>query len=210
MVACPFPTPAYEYDNVLTPRVRKCEFCSERTAKGQLPACVEACPRQVLTFRSRRKALDLAHQRIDAHPDRYVSHVYGEHEVGGTAWLYLSAVPFEKAGFLTLGPEAPPKLTEAIQHGVFKYWIAPGGWYAFLATMTWYTPRRNRAVAAAAMTEVDRPTPSQVFAFHNARVAQAAQDTDFGLLDSAVAVLDPPADDSPIDREQPDPPHHHP
>jgi Fe-S-cluster-containing dehydrogenase component len=30
--------------------VEKCNFCQERLAKGQIPACVEACPNKVLTF----------------------------------------------------------------------------------------------------------------------------------------------------------------
>jgi Ni/Fe-hydrogenase subunit HybB-like protein len=53
-------------------------------------------------------------------------------------------VPFEQAGFLTLGNDPPPALTEQIQHGVFKHWIAPVGWYSFLATMFWFTGRRER------------------------------------------------------------------
>jgi Fe-S-cluster-containing dehydrogenase component len=30
--------------------VEKCNFCEERLARGQMPACVEACPQHVLTF----------------------------------------------------------------------------------------------------------------------------------------------------------------
>ncbi len=29
-------------------------------------------------------------------PDKYVHHVYGEHEAGGTNWLYISDVRFEQ------------------------------------------------------------------------------------------------------------------
>ena len=35
------------------------------------------------------------------HPDRYVDHLYGETEAGGSAWMYLSGVPFEDLGFDT-------------------------------------------------------------------------------------------------------------
>ncbi|MEX0774914.1 MAG: Ni/Fe-hydrogenase cytochrome b subunit [Phycisphaeraceae bacterium] len=144
MVACPFQVPTYEYDNVLTPQVRKCTFCLSRTSEGQRPACVEACPRDALLFGKRNDLLQVAHQRISQHPTQYIDHVYGEHEVGGTSWIYLSCVPFEEAGFLKLGSEAPPVLTEAIQHGVFKYWLAPVGLYGFLATMMWHTGRRAK------------------------------------------------------------------
>ena len=82
------------------------------------------------------------------HPGKYIDHIYGEHEVGGTSWLYISAVPFEQAGFLKLGNDAPPALTEAIQHGVFKHWIAPISWYSFLGAMYWITGRRAQLAAA--------------------------------------------------------------
>ena len=148
MVACPFQIPTYTYNDALTPAVRKCEFCATRTDKGEAPACVAACPRQALTFGKRKALLAMAHEdKLQQHPDQYVQHVYGEHEVGGTSWMYVSRVPFAQAGFLTLGEAAPPVLTEAIQHGVFKYWIAPVGWYGFLATMMWYTGRRLKLAA---------------------------------------------------------------
>ncbi|WP_428937945.1 4Fe-4S dicluster domain-containing protein [Fontivita pretiosa] len=150
MIACPFQLPAYSYEEVLTPEVRKCQFCHHRTTQGKLPACVEACPRNALLYGRRRELIALAHQRIEKTPGRYVDHVYGEHEVGGTSWMYLSPVPFEQAGFLKLGPAAPPALTEAIQHGVFKYWIAPIGWYSFLSGMMWWTGRRARCAKSAA------------------------------------------------------------
>jgi Ni/Fe-hydrogenase subunit HybB-like protein len=105
---------------------------------------VAACPREALAFGKRSALIDVAYERIEKQPDKYVDHVYGEHEIGGTSWMYLSHVPFEQAGFLTLGNEPPPKLTEHIQHGVFKYWIAPIGWYSFLASMFWFTGRRER------------------------------------------------------------------
>src|SRR5262249_60979189 len=49
-----------------------------------------------------------AHRRIEHRPGRYVDHVYGEKEAGGTSVLYVSAVPFEKLGFPVLGPEPVP------------------------------------------------------------------------------------------------------
>jgi hypothetical protein len=92
--------------------------------------------------------------RLEAHSGRYVNHVYGAEEVGATSWLYLSPVPFEQAGFPAPGHAAPPALTEAIQHGVFKYWIAPLGWYAFLAAACGFTGRRSGAAAHPAAHEL--------------------------------------------------------
>jgi Fe-S-cluster-containing dehydrogenase component/Ni/Fe-hydrogenase subunit HybB-like protein len=149
MVACPFQLPAYEYDLALTPQVRKCQFCFTKISEGGKPACVSACPREALSFGRRSDLLAAAHERIEQHPGAYVAHVYGEHEVGGTSWMYLSPIPFEEAGFLALGDEPPSELTEHIQHGVFKYWIAPVAWYSFLAGMFWFTGRRERVQHSA-------------------------------------------------------------
>ena len=56
-----------------------------------------------------------AHALIDSQPDRYIRHVYGETEVGGTSVLYLSDVPFEQLGFPANLPDyAPPEQTEKV------------------------------------------------------------------------------------------------
>lgn len=126
MVACPFQVPAYEYDNALTPQVRKCIFCFDRvTQEKKMPACVEMCPTNTLTFGKRSEVLKVAHEKIAMHPTRYIDKVYGEEEVGGTRWMYLASRSFEELGFLNLGTAAVPKLTESIQHGIFKFGIPP-------------------------------------------------------------------------------------
>jgi Ni/Fe-hydrogenase subunit HybB-like protein/Fe-S-cluster-containing dehydrogenase component len=158
MVACPMQLPAYDYDDALTPQVRKCQFCFERINAGDRPACVTECPRQAMTFGKRDELITLAHDKTTKGKGKYIDHVYGEHEVGGTCWMYLSSVPFEQAGFLKLPATAPPVLTEKIQHGVFKHWIAPIGWYGFLASMMYVTGRRQSAHHAH---EHPKPAPTQ-------------------------------------------------
>jgi Fe-S-cluster-containing dehydrogenase component len=106
MVACPFEIPKYEYD-ALAPRVRKCTFCAERQAAGLKPACTEVCPSGALTFGKRSELLEAAKTRIYQNPDRYVHHVYGEREAGGTSWLYISDIPFEKLAMRTDVPDRP-------------------------------------------------------------------------------------------------------
>jgi Fe-S-cluster-containing dehydrogenase component len=132
MVACPFQVPAYEYHNALTPEVRKCTFCFNYIKDGGLPACAQVCPREVMTFGEKSELLRLARWKIKNNPGKYVDPIYGEHEVGGTSWLYLSSEPFETVGFPKLGTEAPPRLTESIQHGLFQYFAAPIILYAAL------------------------------------------------------------------------------
>jgi Fe-S-cluster-containing dehydrogenase component len=95
MVACPFDIPKYEYESA-APRVRKCTFCAARQAKGLKPACTEVCPSGALTFGRREALLETAKERIYRNPDRYVHHIYGEREAGGTSWLYLADVRFEQ------------------------------------------------------------------------------------------------------------------
>jgi formate dehydrogenase iron-sulfur subunit len=138
MVACPFQIPAYEYFNALTPVVRKCTFCFDRVSQqGDFPACCKICPQEVMTFGRRSDLLKAARERINNHPDRYISKIYGEHEVGGTGWLYLSGVPFEKLGFLPLGDKPVSQLNETIQHSIFKYFIPPLALYGLLGGLMW-------------------------------------------------------------------------
>jgi formate dehydrogenase iron-sulfur subunit len=48
-----------------------------------------------------------------------VHQIYGEHEAGGTGWLYLSAVPFEQIGFRTdLGRTPYPEYTREFLYAV--------------------------------------------------------------------------------------------
>jgi formate dehydrogenase iron-sulfur subunit len=101
MVSCPFGVPRFEWQDGLTPEVRKCMFCIDRQRDSRLPACAENCPSGALKFGRRDELLKEAHARISANPQYYVNRVYGEYEAGGTAMLYISDVPFEAVGFRT-------------------------------------------------------------------------------------------------------------
>jgi Fe-S-cluster-containing dehydrogenase component len=112
MIACPFEIPTYEYDKVLEPRVMKCTMCHPRVVQGLLPGCVDTCPTEALSFGKRKDLLRIARERIRKYPDRYVDHIYGEHEMGGSNWLYLSGVPFKALGMREdLGVTPAPALT---------------------------------------------------------------------------------------------------
>jgi len=118
MVSCPFSGPKFEYSSA-NPRIRKCVLCADRLREGEPPACVENCPEEALTFGRRDDLLRIAHKRIANAPDRYVDHIYGEREVGGTSWLYLAGVPFEELGFPTdVGETSYPSLTASFLYSV--------------------------------------------------------------------------------------------
>jgi formate dehydrogenase iron-sulfur subunit len=109
MISCPFDIPKFEYNKAM-PRIQKCNLCYDRFKKGVLPGCVEACPTGALMSGSRRQILEEGKRRIADNPEKYVDHIYGEYEVGGTSHLYLSAVPFEQIGFRKdLGTVAYPE-----------------------------------------------------------------------------------------------------
>ncbi|MFO7816648.1 MAG: 4Fe-4S dicluster domain-containing protein [Thermodesulfobacteriota bacterium] len=145
MVACPFEVPAYEYDEPLLPRVRKCTFCFERISKeGGVPACAEVCPVEAITFGRRGTVLKLARKKIKEDPGRYVQHIFGEHEVGGTSWLYISGEPFEKLGFTPMPARPMPRLAETIQHSVYAYLWAPIVLFLGLGGLMGWSKKREK------------------------------------------------------------------
>jgi len=146
MVACPFEIPAYQYNEALAPRVVKCEFCTnnKRGPKAN-PACAEICPVEALVFGKRGDLLTLARKRIGERPDRYLDVIYGEREVGGTSWLYLMGRPQREIGLIKLPSSAPPRVTENIQHTIFKFGAIPIAVYGALGALMWRTSRLEQA-----------------------------------------------------------------
>ena len=75
----------------------------------------------------RGELLAEAKRRVAADPERYDAKVYGETDGGGTNVLYVTS---RKVSFAALGlpklPDHPlPQLSETVQHGLYKYGIAP-------------------------------------------------------------------------------------
>lgn len=176
-VACPFGAPALEWDEDIA-HIRKCEFCMDRvndplvpvvlneghstedvldepkqqrhrTARSS-PACVAACPTGALQHGERDTLLKEAHHRIRESPGRYVDHVYGETEAGGTSWLYLASVPFEAIGMPTdLAVRSSRSLPVDRRLGVLA---TPQlfGVGVVLSGFCWLNRRRERVAAAEA------------------------------------------------------------
>jgi formate dehydrogenase iron-sulfur subunit len=167
MLACPFGVPAFEWEKVI-PFVRKCTFCHDRRVNAgppeeynerplsdesekrfvetqKMPSCVKACSTGALQFGERDKLIAEARARISAEPDKYVDHICGEREAGGTAMLYLAAVPFAKLGFPTyIGTRAYPSYTHAAKEAIPPTIVGVGG---LLAGIWWLYQRRNELEA---------------------------------------------------------------
>ena len=132
MISCPFDVPKFEYDSA-NPKIQKCRMCWERQIEGEVPACVQECPSEALTFGKRSELLELARERIYQNPGEYVSHIYGEHEAGGTGWMYISPAPFDELGFRTdLGTTAYPEYSRSFLTSVPIVLIM---WPAFLLAL---------------------------------------------------------------------------
>lgn len=89
--------------------------------------------------------IEEANSRIYEKPETYYHHVYGEHEVGGTSWLYLSAVPFGQIGFRTdLGTTPYPKLTKGFLTNIAVIdLVVP----AFLLGISYVAKKKNNDTA---------------------------------------------------------------
>jgi len=142
MYACPYGVPAFEYDKAF-PEIKKCDFCEDRTSKGETTVCASVCPVGAIAFGSRKEMLAEAKRRIKKHPDRYVNHIYGEKELGGTSVFYISPVKFEELGFKTYSEKSPVETSEAIQHGIFKFFIPPVALFGALGIMSAITKRKD-------------------------------------------------------------------
>lgn len=159
VAACPFGVPRFTYDTPF-PVISKCQLCADRMKDGKYAACAEVCPTGATLFGpvaelrkevARRKALEPGKDAVfprgkiggnDAHvrkAAKYIDHVYGEKEIGGTQVLHMSAVPFEKLGKPALPDTSPASLSETVSHTVYQGMVAP---IAFLGALA-YIAKRN-------------------------------------------------------------------
>jgi formate dehydrogenase iron-sulfur subunit len=113
MLGCPFYIPKYEWEKAV-PWVRKCTFCADRIQEGMVPSCIKVCPTNTMLYGEYDDIMKEANSRMANNPGKYVNHIYGKDEAGGTSWIYLSAVPFEGLGFnMNVPNTALPDLTWA-------------------------------------------------------------------------------------------------
>lgn len=144
-VACPYLIPKFEYGAAI-PNIVKCEMCRHVQDKGGIPGCCSDCPTGAAVFGKFSDILAEAKKRLTIEAGKeykfpiadlnggksnvqpvkkYVNYVYGEKEGGGTQYLILSAVPYEKLGLPSLPDYSDASKSEGLQHTLYKGLIAP-------------------------------------------------------------------------------------
>ena len=163
VAACPFGVPRFQYDKAI-PQISKCQLCRQRIPEGKYAACAQVCPTGA-TLYGKVKDLHAEAQRrvamtpgeyatfprgnINTHDQsshtaraaKYIPHIYGEKEVGGTQMLKLAAVPFDKLGMPTLPDQSFASKSETLQHTLYGGLIAP---LAFLGVLSFVAKRNVR------------------------------------------------------------------
>jgi len=153
MNACPFGVPHFDYDKGLIEGafIDKCTMCPQRIDVGLEPACVATCPTDALEFGERADLIARAHARIQAHPERYIDHVYGETENGGTSYLILSHVPFTELGLPEIGSLPVKEVSETVMGYTIPFAL---GWSAVLSVVAAGVHLYNQKNEKKSSTEV--------------------------------------------------------
>lgn len=151
VVACPFGVPRFQYDTPF-PKIVKCELCNHLKPgdKYQYPACAQVCPTGATLYGPTNLLMQEAKRRVALKPGaiskfergqigngntheavvkvQYLPRIYGDHELGGTQVLQISAVPMEKLGMPELPERSFASVSETLQHSLY-------GWLAFPAVV---------------------------------------------------------------------------
>ena len=127
---------------------KECELCRHLLPEGKYAACAEVCPTGATLFGKVSALKAEAHRRLalqegapttwprgnldtadqpawEGPAPRYVQHVYGEKEVGGTQMLKLTAVPFEQLGHKPLPERSFSSQSETLQHTLYGGLVLP-------------------------------------------------------------------------------------
>ena len=149
MNACPFGVPHFDFDKGLLEGafIDKCTMCPQRIDIGLEPACVATCPTNALVFGERADLVKEAHGRIQAHSGRYIDHVYGEFENGGTSYLILSNVPFAELGLPAVGTRPVKDVSEEVMGFTIPFALGWGTLLTGTAVAVHLLNKRKEAVA---------------------------------------------------------------
>ena len=176
VVACPFGIPKYQYDSP-TGKIGKCELCRHRHKDGNYSACAEVCPTGATLYGKTSDLLVEAKRRIALKPGsvtkyprgklggkdqsyegqvgKYLQHVYGDKEYGGTQVLKLSGVNFAKVGMPDLPPNSSASKSETTQHLLYGGLVMP---IAVLAALSYFAKKNIHADDEASQGDREEKT----------------------------------------------------
>jgi formate dehydrogenase iron-sulfur subunit len=157
MLACPFSIPRYNWDSP-APYIQKCRMDERCRVASGLPACVAACPAGATVFGEREALIAEANRRIaegnkDPQNPRYLNHIYGEKEFGGTSVMYLTSpdAPLDILGFPTEETirerSLPNLIEESIPHMNHGWVLVTPFWFFTVFSglwVTWMIRRRQK------------------------------------------------------------------
>ena len=113
--------------------------------------CTASCPTEATVFGSREELLKEARKRIEAAPELYRNHVWGETEAGGTNVLTISDVDIPLPN--TVPTDALPERTWAALKTVPYAFIGAG---VGMLGLRWIMGRRNELREAEARAQAAR------------------------------------------------------
>jgi formate dehydrogenase iron-sulfur subunit len=143
MLACPFHIPRYEW-NQIKPFIKKCDMCYDRIKENKLPACVEACPQKAIIFGERYKLLKQAYSTINSNRNKYINHIWGQKEYGGTSILFISDIDLTKMDWPNTTVTPVPEHTEPLIEKTPAIGLTVGG---LLVGLHWILRRKNELAA---------------------------------------------------------------
>ncbi len=142
MLSCQYKIPRYDWDLAL-PYVQKCSFCYERQLKGEIPLCATVCPEKALMFDERENLIAEAQKRLAAEPKKYIQHIFGLNEGGGTSYIYISHTDISDIiGFSKkIADTSIPKQTSPV---VMTTPFLAGSVFTFLTVSYFIINRKNK------------------------------------------------------------------
>ena len=169
VMACPYYALSYEYDDPVTPKVQRCTMCYSRIKEGKNPGCADACPNGAITFGRREDLIKVARERFRKHPERYIDHIFGEHEFGGTSWMVLAGVPFKKLDLHqgathTSLPDIGTSFLSVVPLVVTIYPGLLAGFYAFSKRKDRLSKQEQQAAVVEALITADDETRAKLAA----------------------------------------------
>ncbi len=144
-VACPYNIPKFEWDDPF-PEIVKCQLCHHLIEDGGMPACCSVCPTGASLFGKVSELIVETRRRLQMKPGKeydfpvsslnsgkshqykapkYLRHVYGKEELGGTQVMYMSAVDYTKFGLPSFPKESFVSMASGIQYAIYKGMVYP-------------------------------------------------------------------------------------